>query len=166
MIVVADASPLTALLHLSQLDLLIRLYGNIIIPQAVAKELRSLTGFGYNISFLHQSPEFTIIQSTDILFQQVLQQHLDSGESEAIALARELKADWLLIDEKLGTKFAIKEKIPCKGVIGVLIEAKQNGLIAEIKPLLEILLNELGFRVSKKILQLALLRAGEWEEQL
>jgi hypothetical protein len=161
MIVVADASPITALLHLNKLELLIKLYEKIIIPQSVALELQSLNAFGYSLSFLRQVESYSIIQCNDLQFMELLQQHLDAGESEAIALAKELHADWLLIDEKLGTKYAKAENIPCKGVIGVLIEAKLKGLIPAVKPLLETLQHELGFRISEKILMHALKKAGE-----
>ena len=81
MIVIADASPLTALLHLKKLELLIELYGRIIIPKAVALELNSLTAFGYNLSFLTQTEAYSIVQSSNLQFMELLQQHLDAGES-------------------------------------------------------------------------------------
>jgi uncharacterized protein len=164
MIVVADASPLTALLHLNHLAILIDLYKKIIIPASVANELQSLEAFGYDISFLKMADVFPVITSTDIAFQQKLMEHLDAGESEAIALAKELDADWLLIDEKLGKRIAAAESIPCKGVVGVLLEAKAMGLIPAVKPLLNTLLVDLEFRLADNIIKLALQKAGEWNE--
>lgn len=52
MVVVADTSPLTALLHLNQILLLQKLYGEVFIPFTVAVELKTLVSFGYNLSFL------------------------------------------------------------------------------------------------------------------
>ena len=83
------------------------------------------------------------------------------GEAEAIALAIELKAELLLIDEKLGKQLAEKKQIVCKGVIGILIEAKLKGLVKEIKPLLNELRSGLKFRLSASIVNLALEKAGE-----
>ena len=87
--------------------------------------------------------------------------HLDLGEAEAIACAREMKAELLLIDEKLGKEFALAENIHCKGVVGVLIDAKKQGLIQYLKPLLDDLIQNLKFRLSDKIYKLALQKAGE-----
>src|SRR4051794_6638506 len=101
MIVVADTSPLTALLHLKQLSLLETLYGEVYIPYAVAEELQTLIQFGYDLSFLKDTERYIIRKVTDVLFIQALNEHLDKGEVEAIALAKELKADLLLIDERL-----------------------------------------------------------------
>jgi predicted nucleic acid-binding protein len=67
----------------------------------------------------------------------------------------------LLIDEKIGREFAEAENIPCKGVVGILIQAKKEGLIENLKPLLNDLVNNLKFRLSDKIYQLALQKAGE-----
>lgn len=161
MIVVADASPVTALLHLKRLHLLTDLYNSIIIPKAVSEELVSLRSFGYDISFLQMHDKFQILSTADIKYQNQLLEMLDAGEAEAIALAKELKADWLLIDEKLGKKIAASENIPCKGVVGVLLEAKEKGFIPEIKPLLDILLTDLGFRLSPAIIKIALDKSGE-----
>ena len=161
MVVVADTSPLTALLHVGQMHILHRLYGQIFIPSTVVAELNTLPAFGYDISFLKDQDKFIIRQATDTGLMQRLSAYLDTGEAEAIALAKELQADWLLIDEKLGKQFAEAENIPCKGVVGVLIEAKRKGLIPFIKPLLDDLVLNLKFRLSDKIYQLALRRAGE-----
>jgi predicted nucleic acid-binding protein len=89
----------------------------------------------------------------------MLSEHIDAGEAEAIALAKELKADLLLIDEKLGKQFAEAENLKCKGVIG--IEAKRYGYIELIKPFLDDLVQNLKFRLSSRIYELALERAGE-----
>ena len=161
MIVVADTSPLTALLHIKQLHLLNKLYGQVFIPSSVAAELNTLTSFGYDTSFLKDHTNYTICQASDTSFVKTLSEWLDAGEAEAIALAKELKADLLLIDEKLGRQFAEAEHIACKGVVGILIEAKIKGLIPLIKPLLDDLANNLKFRLSDKIYLLALEKAGE-----
>ncbi len=161
MVVVADTSPITALLHLQQIHLLKRLYGQVFVPLSVAAELKTLFQFGYDVSFLEMKDVFIIRQSRDIRFINALSEHLDLGEAEAIALAKEMRADLLLIDEKLGKEFALAENIHCKGVVGVLIDAKHQGLIPYLKPLLDDLIQNLKFRLSDKIYKLALQKAGE-----
>lgn len=126
MVVVADTSPLTALIHLNKLYLINMLYGEIYIPSTVALELNSLVHFGYDISFLKETDRYKICKAQDEIFIKNLSEYLDEGEAEAIALAKELHADLLLIDEKLGKQFAEAENITCKGVVGILIEAKQR----------------------------------------
>lgn len=161
MVVVADTSPLTALLHLNLIEILPELYGRVYIPHAVAGELNTLVGFGYDISFLNQSENFIVSEAGDRFIDEDWYTVLDLGEAEAIALAIELKAELLLIDEKLGKQLAEKKQIVCKGVIGILIEAKLKGLVKEIKPLLNELRSGLKFRLSASIVNLALEKAGE-----
>jgi len=158
MVVVADTSPITALLHLRQLHLLNKLYGQVFIPSTVSAELNTLISFGYDISFLKQQDKFITCEAQNVRLIEVLSEHLDAGEAEAIALALELKAELLLIDEKIG---AHAEGISCKGVVGILIEAKKEGLISAIKPLLDNLIINLKFRLSDKIYKLALEKADE-----
>ena len=90
-----------------------------------------------------------------------MSEYLDAGETEALALAKDLNADLLLIDEKIGRQFAEAEHISCKGVIGILIDAKKQGMIPMLKPLLDDLVNNLKFRLSDRIYKLALQKAGE-----
>ncbi len=147
----------TALLHRGQLNLLQLLYGQGFIPLTVAKELESLIHFGFDISFLGEGDICKVMEASDTNFVKKLSRNIDAGEAEAIALAKELKADLLLIDEKLGKQFAETQNIACKEVVGILIEAKKRGLL----PLLDDLLLNLKFRLSDKIYQLALKKAGE-----
>ena len=160
MIVVADTSPITALLHLQQIHLLGILYGPVFIPLTVAKELSSLTAFGFDLSFLEDKEKYIIRQAVNTSFITMLSIHIDEGEAEAIALAKELNADLLLIDEKLGKQYAEAENITCKGVVGILLAAKNKGFLSMIKPLLDDLIQNLKFRLSDKIYQLALQKAG------
>lgn len=162
MLVIADASPLTALLHLRKLSLLSDLYNQVYIPTSVLKEMEELVAFGYDISFLNDISKYTIRTATDIGLIKELSTVLDAGEAEAIALAKELEADLLLIDEKLGKDLAVKQGIKCKGVIGLLIDAKAAGLIPQLRPLLEDLINNLKFRISRTVYELALKKTDEY----
>jgi len=76
---------------------------------------------------------------------------LDPGESEAIALAEELGADELLIDEMAGRLQAIHSGLKTVGVLGVLISGKKAGMIPLVRPLLDRLRAELGFHIKQKL---------------
>lgn len=85
---------------------------------------------------------------------------LDLGESEAITLAVEQEADYLVIDEYLGRKKAKELKLKIIGVLGVLILAKEKGLIGLVKPLVE-KLQDIGFRLNPNLINTVLDQAGE-----
>lgn len=89
---------------------------------------------------------------------------LDLGESEAIALALEKNADILIIDEVAGRAIAKKLVNNIIGIIGILLEAKNVGLIEAIKPYL-INLRATGFRINDELFQFALKKAGEINNQ-
>ena len=112
MIVVSDTSPLTALLTVAQADLLPKLFGEVVVPEAVRNEL---------LRTHPQLPAWLRVQTVKDAFQAGLfAQTVDAGEAEAIELARELRADHLLIDERKGRRLAVQEGIPVIGLLGVL----------------------------------------------
>jgi uncharacterized protein len=90
-----------------------------------------------------------------------LRQTLDNGEAQGIALALELDADLLLIDERLGRMTAKYFDIEIIGLLGILIQAKQEGLIEQIKPLVDQLRFEIGFHISSQLYQEVLHLAQE-----
>ena len=90
-----------------------------------------------------------------------LQQELDAGEAEAIALALETGAELLLMDEHLGRETAHHLGLRYTGLIGVLIEAKHKGLISAVKPHLDTLRNIAGFRVNDVLYMRVLQDEGE-----
>ncbi len=78
----------------------------------------------------------------------LLSRELDKGEAEAIALALELRADQVLIDERRGRRIAARLNLRYTGILGILVEAKNRGLISEVKPLLDALINQAVFWVA------------------
>jgi len=86
---------------------------------------------------------------------------LDLGEAEAIILAGELSADYLLMDETLGRKVAIREGLRVIGLLGVLLEAKDLRFIPSIREVTAELETIAGFRVSDAVKQIIFRAAGE-----
>lgn len=98
-------------------------------------------------------------QNTQIV--QTLNQLLDPGEASAIALAVDISADRLLIDERLGRSIDSQYNIKIRGILGILVNAKCRGLIHAIKLLLDRLTGEAGFRVSQTLYDRILQESGE-----
>lgn len=90
-----------------------------------------------------------------------LRQDLDAGEAEAIALAVETDAPLLLMDEQHGRETADHFEIPCIGVIGVFIEAKESGHIQVVRPYLDELREGAGFYISDPLYRRMLRDEGE-----
>jgi uncharacterized protein len=159
--VVSNTSPITNLAAVGQLNLLQQLYGSIIIPQAVYDEMASL---GYIVPGTIEVQTLSWIQTQQVINRTLvtqLQTELDEGESEAIALAIELNANQLLLDEYPGRTVASRLGIKITGVLGVLLAAKRRGLIASIKPIVDDLITQAGFRVSNQVYTDVLQAAGE-----
>jgi predicted nucleic acid-binding protein len=95
------------------------------------------------------------------MLAEALALELDAGEAEAIALAVEQGADLLLMDERRGRQAATRLKQRVVGVLGVLIEAKRHGNLPAVRPVLDALVSEAGFRISGALYARVLEAAGE-----
>lgn len=152
MIVISDPSPLAALSFIRQLDLLQRLYGQVLVPEAVWQELQAGIGQPGRTAVLNAAwIEPRSVRNRQLVI--ALLQELDLGEAEAIALAVECEADLLVIDERLGRRSAQHFGLNVIGVIGVLVDAKHHGLISEIKLYLDQLRDLAGFYIGDALYQ-------------
>jgi uncharacterized protein len=161
MIVVSDTSALSNLAFVNHLWLLETIYQTVIIPDMVARELAAASN--PKITAILQ---LTWIQTQSLKNSQLadeLQQErkLDAGEANAIALAIELEADDLLIDERLGRQEAIRLGLPVIGILGILLVAKRRSLIPQVQPVIDALIQQAGFRVSPQLYQQILALAQE-----
>lgn len=151
MIIVSDTSPINNLAAINHLHLLNQLYGTVFIPEAVYREL---TDPNFPVAGATEVQTFDWIQTrtiSDRTIVETLSNELDIGEAEAIALAIEMKADQVLIDERRGRLVASRLNLRYTGILGVLVEAKSKGLIAEVRPLLDALINKAGFWVAEPL---------------
>lgn len=163
-IVVSDTTAITHLAKVGALNILQKLYGEILIPEAVMAELAQVKRTQPGALQVLNSSWIKVVEIRNQTVVRKLTRHLDLGESEAIALSLELNADVLIVDEIAGRTVAKKLLRSIIGMVGVLLEAKKKGHVAAVKPYLD-KLRSTGFRLGGDIYQLALTRAGEVEDR-
>jgi predicted nucleic acid-binding protein len=164
MIVVSDTSPITNLAAIGQLDLLRELYGNLVIPTAVYNEMagvNKLVPGAIEVQTLAWIQTQAVTNYQQVTQIQASQNNIDLGEAEAHALALELQANLLLMDERRGRAVATNYGINVTGILGVILQAKRNGLIIAVKPVIDRLINQVDFRVSSQLYAAILQAAGE-----
>lgn len=147
MIIISDTSPISNLLLIGQLPLLQTLYGQLIIPESVFQEVKALENFGIDTAPIQATDWINIQSARDRALVKTLETDLDQGEAEAIALAIELNADRLLIDERIGRRIAQDYGLKITGLLGILVSAKQENLITELKPIVDQLIRQARFRI-------------------
>lgn len=128
MIVVSDTTPLISLLKIERLDLLEKLFGNVLIPQAVYEELTVDVRFKLEAEQLKQKEFITVRAVKNLDSVSILKRAtgLDQGESEAIVLTDEVKAELLLMDEAKGRAVSNEMGFRIMGTIGVLMAAYEE----------------------------------------
>jgi hypothetical protein len=159
--VVSNTSPLSNLAVIGKIGLLQKIYPKVLIPPAVHDELICFQKIQSTISNLVETGWLEVQVSKSVQLTQILNQLLDPGEAAAIALAVDIRADRLLIDERIGRSIASQYNIKIRGILGILVNAKSQGLILTVKPLLDSLIDEAGFRVSQALYDRILQEAGE-----
>ena len=159
-IVVSDATPLIALGKIGHLVWLPDLFGEILIPSAVYTEI-AVVGAGRSGAAEIQAAQWIRMAAVaDRAKVNYLLTQLDIGEAEAIVLAQERQADWLLVDESKARTIAQRLGLRMIGTVGLLLLAKQQGKILAIRPLLDAL-RDRQFRLSPKVYDWVLQQANE-----
>ncbi len=149
--VVSDTSCFIALANIGELELLKELYQNLIATQQVADE------FGEGL------PNWIeIINPKDQQKQKMLELHIDKGEASAITLALEISADLIILDDYKARQVAEKLSLNITGTLGIIVSAKNKGIISSIKPALN-KLQQINFRVSENLIKTALKESGEYD---
>lgn len=159
MIIVSDTSPLVNLAAVRHLNLLQQLYGQVIIPQAVYDEI--VAGTPQPGSAEVKSSWIEVRRTTLQSLTASLRLELDEGEAEAIALATELNANLLLLDERKGREVAARMGIRFVGVLGVLVDAKRKNFVPAVKPIVDELISKAGFWISPQLYNRILESVGE-----
>ena len=156
MTVISDTTPIISLIKIHRLDLLEKLFGEVLIPNAVFRELITNESFSNEAEEVKKSAFLKISPVQNRRSIAILQaiSGLDDGESEAIVLADEKKSDVLIIDERKGRMVAQKLGITITGTVGVLVQANNEGMITkdEAESCLEFL-RQSNIRLSEKLVQ-------------
>jgi predicted nucleic acid-binding protein len=160
-IVVADAGPLIAFGLLGRIELLPRIFEKVIVPQAVFEETQFHPALADARAILasRHAGHFVVDSSTDTLANWPHDNDLDHGEAVAIALAAS-RGFGILIDDNHGRAVAAMLDLKIIGTVGVLVLARQRGLIPVLAPVLGDLVNA-GHYLSASLVEEALRRVGE-----
>jgi predicted nucleic acid-binding protein len=151
MTVVSNTSPINYLTLIGQQPLLETLFGEIIIPTSVAEELGHADAPVEIQELLNRRPRWLRIARSEGAAPRELA-HLDRGERDAIQLALELRADFVLIDELRGREAAEKFGLAVIGTIGILDRAVRKGLVDGKE--MAVRLSATSFRAAPRLLAL------------
>ncbi len=147
--IISDTSCLIVLSNIDELELLKKLYGQVITTIEVATEYGQVL------------PDWISIKAaTDVYRQKILEMQIDKGEASAIALALELPDSTIILDDYKARRVAEQLGLEITGTAGVIIKAKLKGIISSIKPLFE-KIRQTDFRLSADIELQALKEANE-----
>jgi hypothetical protein len=152
MIVVSDTTAITTLLKAGEGNLLQKLFGSVLVPPAVSDELRA---------FHSTLPDYIEVRSLSGTTRLAGTERLGRGETEAMQLALEIHADWLLIDDRQARSTAVRLGIRCVALAGMLIKAKQLGHVRSVRVLLDTLEKHGGLYLSDAVKEETLRLAGE-----
>lgn len=155
-LVIADAGPIFSLAIVNKLELLTKIFADVRIPKAVWDEISfdKRTDFFPSIEYFFENRVTKINSFNELTFL------MDLGESESLILYQELKADFLLIDDKKARQIAESLNANCIGTLGVLAKAKEDGLIGNLKPIFETLIKN-GRYYSIDLLNIILKKYNE-----
>ena len=156
MLVVADTSPINYLVLLEHTGVLPALYTRVLLPPAVVTELQDPEAPEEVRAWVANLPAWCEVRRPDSLVETETLAHLGAGEREAMLLAQELRADFLLIDEDDGRRAARSRALTVTGTLGVLERAAERGLLDLPRTLARLLTTT--FRVRDDLIQTMLAR--------
>jgi hypothetical protein len=163
MLAVSNTSPVSNLAYIGRLDLLKAQFPVVWIPDAVALELARHPDPGaaavINAALRDQWIRTAAPKASRLLRLLLLQLH--PGEAEAIALASDLNADTVLIDEREGRALAVESGLAVTGVLGILLRAKQTGAIPAVGPEIQALRDRARFFIAAALEAKVLASVGE-----
>ena len=148
-IIISDTSCLILLSKIDELILLNKLGDKVFITPTINQE------FGKKL------PSWILIKEpNDYHYQKILEMDLDKGEASAIALLLDMDDAIMIIDDLKGRKIAERLNLRYSGTFGLILKAKQIGIINSVKPILD-KIKKTNFRFSDKLFDLVIKQAGE-----
>jgi uncharacterized protein len=157
---VVDTSPLIFLAKLDRLDLLRKSASEVLIPEAVLREVKEQPDEGSRRIEKAVESWLQVRLVEDLRVVEVLRADLDWGEAEVIALALQTQAERVVMDDLDGRRKARRLQVNLVGTLGVLLAAQKRGEIPSLREEVE-RLRQQGFRVGEGLLQAVLREAGE-----
>ena len=153
--VIVNSTPIIALAEIGRLDILKDLYGEVIIPNAVRDEVtvkdpRRLEGHDW----------IRVMAISNIAAKEMFTSALHDGEVKIMLLAKEIGAELVIIDDGLARRHAKYLGLTITGTIGVLLRAKSAGIMKEIAPVIDALIQN-DFYISDEVYHEVLRLAGE-----
>lgn len=149
-IIITDTSCFSVLRKLDALELLHELFSTIVTTPEIAAEFRfPLPGW------------VSVLEVSNKALQEEYLRFIDRGAASAIALAAEIPYDFLILDDAEARRFAEKLGLAVTGTIGVLVLAKNRGLIPLLKPYFDRIQQQTNFHISAALLARVLRDAGE-----
>lgn len=155
---VINASPLILLGKISQLELAERLASRLIVPKSVLDEVAAGAQDRSTQSTLYWGQRYT--QPDIAVPVTILHWDIGAGESQVLAQCLRLEGSKAVLDDGEARAAAQSHQIPIPGTLGIILRAKQSGLIAEARPLIEQLLAN-GSYLSDSLIREALRKVGE-----
>ena len=128
-LVIADTGPVNYLLLIGHIDILPALFEKVILPVAVKDELSNPDTPVSVRDWMADPPSWVEVHQTMSPIVDVSLRELGVGETEAIALATELHADLLLMDDRRGVKAALQRGLAVTGTMGLLTRAARQGIL-------------------------------------
>lgn len=161
MVVISDTSPIINLAAINLLGLLPNLFEKVIIPQKVYEEI-VINGAGMaGADDIEQADWVEVRQVKDQKHVESLLNKIHPGEAEALVLSLELSADLVIIDDAEARNIAQSMGLDYTGLLGILLVAKQKKLIPEIRQVMNRLISDTSFRISRPLYNQILEMAGE-----
>lgn len=157
--VIVNSTPLIALAKCDQLELLKKMYGRIIIPDAVYREVTEKGDIvAHRIAAARDWIDVRRINPD--MDRRMYKVKLHDGEVEVMLLAQETRADTVVIDDNAARKTAEYLGLPLTGTLGILIRAKQRGLLDDVMPVVR-QMEQNGIYYSESIKALIQKLSGE-----
>lgn len=148
-VIISDTSCLILLSKIDEFDLLQQLANHVYITKDIFEE------------YGHEIPSWIIIKDVkDQHYQKIIELDIDKGEASAIALSIEFEESVLILDDLKGRKYASKLGLKFTGTLGLIMKAKQLGVLKAIKPIITKIKNT-NFRFNDDLLDSIIKEAGE-----